>query len=297
MNSAFPYSSEAGLASEQLGMRSLSDAPGFQPASCSKSRVNVGFFERLFSAMAGAGMAAYGLTTARRGGLAVGALGGALAYRGLTGHCSCYSALGLDTARHNDATVIPSGQGDKVEKSVVINRPAAELYSFWREVENLPKIMPHLEKVESIDRQKSHWTACGPMGKRVEWDAEIFNDRENEVIAWRSLEGSQVDTAGSVHFKSLGHDRGTAVTVSLKYNPPAGKVGSWVATLLGDNPTRMIADDLRRFKQFMETGEIPIAGEVSGRWSASRPAEREQPESPSIHSQPGALDAAYGEPT
>jgi uncharacterized membrane protein len=295
MNSAFPPS-EAGVQTEEFPIHTYSEAPGFQPASCSKNRVNVGFFERVFSAAAGAGLAAYGLGNAKRGGLVLGALGGALAYRGLTGHCSCYSALGLDTARHNDATVIPSGQGDKVEKSVVINRPAAELYSFWREVENLPKIMQHLEKVESIDRQKSHWTACGPLGKRVEWDAEIFNDRENEAIAWRSLEGSQVDTSGSVHFKPLGHDRGTAVTVSLKYNPPAGKVGAWVATLLGENPAQIIAEDLRRFKRFMETGEFPVAGEVSGRSSASS-ADRKQPEPVLVQSQPGALDAAYGEPT
>jgi uncharacterized membrane protein len=253
----------------------------------------VGFFERMFSAVAGAGMAAYGLTHAKRGGLVLGALGGALAYRGLTGHCSCYSALGLDTASHNDATVIPSGQGDKVEKSVVVNRPPAELYSFWREVENLPRIMRHLEKVESIDRQKSHWVACGPFGKRIEWDAEIFNDRENEVIAWRSLPESQVDTTGSVHFKSLGHDRGTAVTVSLKYKAPAGRLGSWLATLLGDNPKHMIAEDLRNFKRHMEAGELPTAGEPSGRLPDERRREAPAP----VHSQAGALDAAYGEPT
>jgi uncharacterized membrane protein len=130
----------------------------------------------------------------------------------------------------------------------------------------------------------------------VEWDAEIFNDRENEVIAWRSLEGSKVDTAGSVHFKSLGNDRGTAVTVSLKYNPPAGKVGAWAATLLGDNPTRMIADDLRRFKQSMESGELPTAGAPSGRSNEIAPPRHEQPQLVSTHRQTGVRDAAHGEP-
>ena len=293
MSSAFRFPTrEAGVGLRREAAELAPESTGFQPA-CSKGRVNVGFFERLFSAAAGAGLAAYGFGNAKRGGLVLGALGSALAYRGLKGHCACYSALGLDTAQHNDATVIPSGQGDKVEKSVVINRSPAELYSFWREVENLPRIMRHLEKVESLDRQRSHWVACGPFGKQVEWDAEIFNDRENEAIAWRSLEGSQIDTTGSVHFKSLGHDRGTAVTVSLQYKPPGGKLGAWLAALLGDNPKAMIAEDLRNFKRHMEAGELPTAGEPSGRALEGRLAQRGAPEQ--LHSQAGALDAAYGE--
>jgi uncharacterized membrane protein len=238
----------------------------------------VGAYERLFSGALAGGLAAYGLTQARRGGLLITALGGAFAYRALTGHCKGYAALGLDTAHHNDATVIPAEQGCKVEKSFVVNRTPAELYSFWREVENLPKVMRHLEKVESLDRGRSHWIAAGPFGKQAEWDAEIFNDVENETIAWRSLPGSEVDTAGSVRFKALPHDRGTAVTVSLKYNPPAGKLGAWAAKLTGQGLSGMIAEDLRSFKQYMETGELPsTAGQSSGR--ATAPADHRHSQS------------------
>jgi uncharacterized membrane protein len=135
-------------------------------------------------------------------------------------------------------------------------REPAELYSFWRELENLPKIMSHLKSVEPTDRVRSHWVADGPLGKSVEWDAEIFNDVENELIAWRSLPGSEVDTAGSVRFQALANNSGTVVTVNLKYDPPAGKVGAWVASLLGRDPGRMISEDLNRFKSLMEAGGL-----------------------------------------
>jgi uncharacterized membrane protein len=97
------------------------------------------------------------------------------------------------------------------------------------------------------------------VGRTVEWDAEIIEDRENEMIAWRSLPGSAVDTAGSIHFKEQSHNRGTQVTVSLKYDPPAGKLGAWLATFTGDGLAQKLAADLRDFKRTMETGELPVA--------------------------------------
>ena len=234
-------------------------------------RVNVGMAERVVSVAAGAALAAFGLFHAQRGRLPLAAAGVVLAARGTTGHCSLYSRLGVSTAESDagarapregragssDATVVPAQHGEKVEKAVTINRSAAELYSFWREVENLPKVMNHLRRVDALDRQRSHWVADGALGRTVEWDAEIIGDRENEMIAWQSLPGSTIDTAGSVHFKELIHDRGTRVTVSLKYNPPAGKVGVWLASLTGDGLKKKLAEDLRNFQRLMEAGEIP----------------------------------------
>jgi uncharacterized membrane protein len=171
----------------------------------------------------------------------------------------------MNSAKPHPATVIPAKQGDKVEKSITIMRPPAELYSFWRELENLPRVMTHLKSVEPLDRVRSHWVADGPLGKAVEWDAEIFNDNENELIAWRSIPGSEIDTAGSVRFQPLQGNRGTTVTVNLKYDPPAGKVGAMIASLLGRDPESMIAEDLRRFKQLMETGEAAtVKGQATG---------------------------------
>jgi uncharacterized membrane protein len=232
---------------------------------------NVAFQERIISSVAGALLTAYGLSTDRRGALPLAGLGGALLYRGMTGHCHLYGALGMNTAKPHPATVIPAQHGNRVEKCVTILQSPQELYSFWREFENLPKVMKHLKSVESIDRVRSHWVAEGPMGKEIAWDAEVFNDIENEMIAWRSLPGGDVDTAGSVHFKPLEIGRGTQVTVNLKYDPPAGKVGAWVASLLGQDPARMIAEDLQRFKQLIEAGAASTMGQPAGNASPTKP--------------------------
>jgi uncharacterized membrane protein len=223
------------------------------PAEGCGSGKNVGEWERVASVAAGLGLAAMGLARGRLKGLALSAAGAGLLWRGITGRCQCYAALGINTAEHNPATAIPAKQGFKLERTITIDRPPEELYRFWRRLENLPRVMRHLKHVESIDQQRSHWKAEGALGKDVEWDAEILNERENEMIAWRSLPGGDVDTAGSIHFRPLSHDV-TEVTLSMKYNPPAGKVGAQVASLLGAGLEQKIDEDLRRFKQVMETG-------------------------------------------
>jgi uncharacterized membrane protein len=228
--------------------------------------VNVGDVERWLSLAGGTLLAAYGLRERSAVGLGLAALGGSLVYRGLTGHCPMYSALDVSTARrHNPAAAVAADEGVKVVRAVTINRPVAELYRHWQDLESLPRFMRHLESVTS-DGKRSHWVAKGPAGTRVEWDAEIINEEPNRLIAWRSLEGSQVSTAGSVHFTPLSHGRGTEVRVTLKYDPPAGKLGSWLAWLFGEEPGRQIREDLRRFKQLVETGEAPtVAGQPSCR--------------------------------
>jgi uncharacterized membrane protein len=132
------------------------------------------------------------------------------------------------------------------------------LYSFWRKLENLPSIMSHLESVTVIDDRRSHWAARAPKiaGGQVEWDAEIVDERPNERIAWRSLPGSGVANRGFVEFKKAPGDRGTYLHVDMEYSPPAGKLGSVVARLFGENPEATIREDLRRFKRSMEIGEV-----------------------------------------
>jgi uncharacterized membrane protein len=140
----------------------------------------------------------------------------------------------------------------------VIARPRDELFQFWRRLENLPRFMDNLESVTVLDSRRSHWVAKGALGARVEWDAEIHNEIPDELLAWRSLPGSDVDQAGSVHF-TRAKAGGTEVRVVLRYAAPGGKIGDAVAHLLGDDPARQIADDLRRFKQVMEAGHAPGA--------------------------------------
>lgn len=144
----------------------------------------------------------------------------------------------------------------RTKRSITVNRPVAEVYGFWRNFENLPQFMRHLESVRVTGDRRSHWVAKAPAGQTVEWDAETLEDRENELISWRSVEGSDIFNAGNVRFMSAPGNRGTEVRVELAYDPPFGKLGSKVAMLFREEPGQQVMDDLRHFKQVMETGEI-----------------------------------------
>jgi uncharacterized membrane protein len=219
---------------------------------------NIGDYERWLSAAAGLGLLGWGLRDRSWLGLLSTGTGAALLYRAATGHCPVYEALSLDTAEHRDAVAVPARQGVKVEESIVIDRPAADLYRFWRQLDRLPEVFRHLKRVSVGGPRQSHWVVSGPSGSDIEWDAELFNERTNELIAWRSRPGGGLETAGSVRFQPLDGDRKTKVTVSLKYNPPLGKAGAAVAAWLGSDPTRMVKDDLQTLKRRVESGELLI---------------------------------------
>lgn len=223
------------------------------------SGVNVGGIERLACAIAGGALAAYGLRRRSASGLILTLAGAALVHRGGTGHCNTYQALGITTAGSGDHKANEKhaevARDVHVEKSIVIDKPAEELYAFWRAFENLPRFMDHLESVNSVGFNRWHWVAKGPVGTRPEWDAEIYNEKPNELIAWRSLDGN-VTNAGSVHFDPAPGERGTQVRVVLNYNAPGGKVSALLAKVFGHEPGQMIEGDLRRLKQMFERGEI-----------------------------------------
>jgi uncharacterized membrane protein len=154
-----------------------------------------------------------------------------------------------------------SGQGIKVEQTITINRPVSEVYAFWNEVENLPKFMKHLQSVRMNDSKTSHWILQPSHNSTLEWDAEIIENRPDELISWESLPGSDVANAGSVWFKPAAAGQGTVVKITLKYDPPGGKFAAKVAQWLGEDATTVIENDLQRFKILLETGEIPSAEE------------------------------------
>lgn len=243
--------------------------------------INVGQIERLVSAIAGGGLTLYGLRQRSLAGLCLALAGTALLHRGATGHCNAYEALGITTNGGKDASSeAPVARDVHVEKSIVIDKSPEDLFSFWRQFENLPRFMKHLETVTCSGINRSHWVAKGPAGKNVEWDAEIYNEKPNELIAWRSLEGSDIVNAGSVRFTRLGV-RGTEVTVVLNYNLPGGKISALVAKLFGSEPGQMIADDLRRLKQILETGEAATTeGQPSGRDAEAKPNVAETSKTP-----------------
>ena len=237
----------------------------------SNSTNNVNEVERVLSALGGGVLTVLGLKKGGPIGIGLALLGGGLAWRGVSGTCKVYEALGIDTSRQkNQKSGVQQGQGIKVEKSVTINKSREELYKFWRNLENLPRFMDHLESVRVMDNKASHWVAKGPLGTTVEWDAEIINEKENELIAWQSIEGATVSNAGSVRFENKAGVSGTIVKVSLSYDPPGGVIGATFAKLFGEEPNQQVEEDLRRFKQVMETGETAsVQGQPSGRSAAS----------------------------
>ena len=159
--------------------------------------------------------------------------------------------------QHSHHVSVPSDEGVRVDQAVTIERPIAEVYSFWRQFDNLPRFMRHLESVTVQDDLHSHWAVKTVAGKVVEWDAEIIEQRPNEMISWRSIPGADVDNAGSVWFTPVPNGYGTVVRVELRYVPPAGKAGELVARLFGKDAASEIKDDLNRLKHFLETGLDP----------------------------------------
>jgi uncharacterized membrane protein len=218
---------------------------------------NVGQLERLVSLAAGGALA--GLALRRRGaaGLSMAAIASELIYRGVTGYCPVYGVLGVRTApqrgARNAAASVPYGRGVRVEQSIAVAHPASVLYTFWRRLDTLPQFMQHIEEVTVLTATRSRWRVRAPIGSRVTWEAEIINDVPGQIIGWRSLPGSAIHHAGSVHFDE--RDGLTEVRVVLEYAPPARYVGASVARILGEEPHKQIAEDLRRFKGIVDRGE------------------------------------------
>jgi len=231
---------------------------------------NVSDAERAVSVAAGAIAAMAGLGRGGLPGLLITAVGGGLIYRGVSGHCPMYQSLDINTAE--DGAELQDGEfpnGVRVTTAYMINRSPDDLYSFWRNFENLPQIMTHLESVRVLegDGRRSHWVAKAPNmgGKQFEWDAELTDDEPGRRIAWRSLPGGDVETSGEVRFEPFTGDRGTNVHVTINYVPPGGRIGHWMLKMLGENPTRVVREDLRNFKRLMETGELPtVEGQSRG---------------------------------
>lgn len=208
--------------------------------------LNVSPGERLATALAGGLLGAYGLR--RRGAWPLALLGGALVLRGVTGRSALYSALGLSSA---------GGRVTQIEHAITVQVEAERLYAFWRDFANLPRIMPHLVEVSVLDNGHSRWVAKAPADTTVTWEAELTEDQEPHLIAWRALPGkAQVWSAGKVRFQPAPGGRGTEVRVHMEYAPPAGRVGRLVARLAGAEPDNQVLDSLRRLKMICEAGEV-----------------------------------------
>lgn len=175
------------------------------------------------------------------------------------------------TSRDSDrqAQAVAGDESEIVGRTVTINRPRDEIYAFWRDFANLATVMENVERIDVLDRDRSHWVVKAPGGKSVEWDAIVTDDIPGQLIGWRSAEEADVDNRGRVEFFDAAPGRGTMVRATIAYDPPAGIIGEWIAKFLQREPNLQARRDLRRLKQFLETGEITSSASPSGRTSES----------------------------
>jgi uncharacterized membrane protein len=225
-----------------------------------RNAVNITGAERAASLGGGALLIAAGLRKRSGGGIALALLGGELVRRATTGHCYLFEALGIRTApRGQGASVsVPYELGVRIDSAITIDAPRAAVYRVWRGCTNFPLFMRHVESVRATGRSRTHWVVRAPGRRIVEWDAEVHNEIPDELIAWRSLPGADVDNAGSVIFKDAPGGK-TEVKIELQYDPPGGALGALIAKLLGSEPTQQIEEDLKRLKAILEAGEFRSA--------------------------------------
>jgi uncharacterized membrane protein len=179
------------------------------------------------------------------------------------------ASLGPETRKDNTV---------RVSKTFTINRAREEVYGFWRQLDNLPRFLSHLESVELLGNQRSRWVARGPAGFKVAWDAETIEDAPNRSISWRSLPGSQIENRGTVRFDRAPGNRGTELRVLLEYAPPGGRAANLLVKMIGQSPEQVIQEDLRRLKQLLETGEIANSSGRSSYMQAAPPTGLSEPQ-------------------
>ncbi len=239
------------------------------PVRLGGAMVNVGHSERLASKLGGGVLVGVGLMRGGLTGLVTAGIGGLFLYRAATGYCGFYKLIGANTADEEERGAedsVPAQAGIRVDEVTTIGRSPQEVYRFWRDYANLPRFMEDIRSVTSTtpDGKRSHWVAEGPGGATLEWDSELIEDRPGALIAWRSTAG-QVESAGSVHFTPAPGGKGTEVRINQKINPPGGKIGAAISTLLGHGPRGLTMENLRRLKQIMEAGEVVTTiGQPSG---------------------------------
>ena len=233
---------------------------------------NVNNTERIVSAAAGGALLAYGIENRGVSGTLLSVLGGTLLFRGATGHCHVYDAMGISTKGNEPRGTEKSPFNRQalsgrvhVTETIRIDRPANEVYRFWKHFENFPQFMDHVESVTKNTDDTWHWVAKAPLGTTVEWNARVTSDIQDQRIGWQSTKDSQIPNSGVVEFVGT-RDDATDLTVSLTYEAPAGKFGEWAAWALGEEPSIQVAEDLRRFKELIERGkQTPAASTATAK--------------------------------
>jgi uncharacterized membrane protein len=231
-------------------------------------RTNIANWERVLSVALGAAAVAHAIRARRV--ISLGTIGGlALIARGISGFCPVYYTASYAHRGGDTRTALGGARGIRLKMSVRIHRPPDQLYRLWRDLEGLPRFISNLETVERREDSITHWRFRGPGGLPVEWDAEIINDIEPDLIAWRSLPGADLVSAGSVRFRPV-PGASTDVIVTMQYDPPFGRTGAALSWIVGRAPRSELREDLRRFKLLCETGEMPTSTQPPSWPQASR---------------------------
>ncbi len=228
------------------------------PPATGSSNINIGTSERLVSALGGAALAVWGLRNLNSApGISMLLGGSYLLIRGFSGYCPVNEMVGRNTADTQKRAAAM-----EITATYTINKPKSDVYAFWRKLENLPKFMRHLEEVKELDDRRSTWTARIPGADKipgslgtVTWEAEIVEDISGELIAWSSMPGSTIDNAGEVRFRDV-HGNATELSACISYRLPAGDIGSVTAKMFNPALEKMIREDLRAFKNLIESGTI-----------------------------------------
>lgn len=243
----------------------MNDAPRYDSSSSGSEDAyhNVGDRERTISLLAGAGSLLVGLRRGGTHGLLMSALGGYLAYRGVTGHCPAYSYFGMNTSRPGDSLLSGRPTSLHLTTGVTIERSPEELYQVWRDFTYLPTFMRYLNSVTPTGDSRTHWIADLPVAGQLEWDSEVVQDDPNERIAWRSVEDSDIEQRGEIRFQPAPGDRGTEVELDLHYAAPGGQLTKAAGSLINAVTEEVVREDLRRFKHLMESGEIPTGARTA----------------------------------
>lgn len=262
--------------------KSITEHPAMQTVEALQRqatlRINVPPPERILSTVGGGALAFSGFK--RRGWPSAwrAMLGGLLLYRGISGHSFLYQALHINRAEHPFPSInissIPEREGFRVQRSLTIHRTPQEVYTFWRNIENISRFMPMVQSVQKIDEKRSHWIVYGPTGQRLEWDAEITQDQPGRMIAWqvRNNESMMMEDGGCVSFREAPRQRGTIVTLEADFMGHKGLQNMLEIPLVGKVSGFLlesrVLETLRRFKALMETGEVPtLVGQPTGRIS------------------------------
>jgi uncharacterized membrane protein len=228
------------------------------PLEGSIGPVNVGEAERYASIIGGAALVVTGLSRRSFPGLVLAAAGGLFIMRGVAGHCRLYDSIGVSTAA-SQRPGVPDRTGHKIDTTILIARPPEEVFRFWRNLQNLPEFMEGIESVRLVTDRRSHWVMKAPAGQRLEWDAEIVNEHPGEMIAWQTLPGADVQSAGTVRFAPAADATSTVLRVVLEFHPPGGALGARVARAFGKDPAGQLDRDLARLKEILEKRQFSAA--------------------------------------